>query len=101
MRLKRQSTDEVIDFTSLEPLGRGGEARIYLFPSDETRVAKIYHRPMEAHRQKLRAMLANPPVDPMVAKGHISIAWPQDLLYTNDQRAIMMGYLMHRVQGMR
>jgi DNA-binding helix-hairpin-helix protein with protein kinase domain len=37
----------------------------------------------------------------MVSKGHVSIAWPQDLLHTDDTRGIMMGYLMCRVQDMR
>jgi serine/threonine protein kinase len=101
MRLKRQSNAEVIDFGGLEPLGRGGEARVYLYPTDQSCVAKIYHRPMDEHRRKLRAMLANPPVDPMLDKGHVSIAWPKDLLHTDDSRGIMMGYLMGRVQDMR
>ena len=101
MRLKRQSNAEVIDFGGLEPLGRGGEARVYLYPTDQTCVAKIYHRPMDEHLRKLRAMLANPPVDPMLEKGHVSIAWPKDLLHTDDSRGIMMGYLMGRVQDMR
>ncbi len=101
MRLKRQSNAEVIDFGGLEPLGRGGEARVYLYPSDESCVAKIYHRPMDEHRRKLQAMLANPPIDPMLEKGHVSIAWPKDLLHTDDSRGIMMGYLMGRVQDMR
>ncbi|MDB9357489.1 hypothetical protein PN486_14760, partial [Nodularia spumigena CS-587/03] len=82
-------------------LGRGGEACIYAIPSCGDLVAKVYHKPTVAHAQKLRAMLANPPENPTASLGHISIAWPQDLLQATDQGNGIIGFLMPRIYGMR
>lgn len=79
-------------------LGRGGEACVYEVSHDL--VAKIYHRPTVKHEQKLAVMIDNPPDDPMIQKGHISIAWPIDLLYESDTRSRFAGYLMPRVTDM-
>ncbi|MBE9001253.1 tetratricopeptide repeat protein [Nostoc sp. LEGE 12447] len=82
-------------------LGRGGEACVYAVPSDNDLVAKIYHKPTTAHADKLQAMLANPPENPTASLGHISIAWPEDLLRTPDGKNSILGFLMPRIQGMR
>ncbi|MCM0592694.1 MAG: tetratricopeptide repeat protein [Gloeotrichia echinulata DEX184] len=82
-------------------LGRGGEACIYAVPSDGNLVAKVYHKPTLAHAYKLQAMLANPPENPTANLGHISIAWPQDLLLTTDGSERIIGFLMPRIRGMR
>lgn len=108
MRLQRKSNQQIITLDLNSTLGHGGEARVYAVPPDEKLVAKVYHKPGETHRRKLTAMLANPPENPAAAQGHISIAWPVDLLMAGDrsntdrmgsvQRVI--GFLMPRVQGM-
>ncbi|MBD2665793.1 TPR repeat-containing protein [Richelia sinica FACHB-800] len=82
-------------------LGRGGEACIYALATDENLVAKIYHQPTNTHIQKLLAMLANPPENPTANLGHISIAWPQELLKAADGSDSVIGFLMPRIRGMR
>ncbi|WGV28246.1 tetratricopeptide repeat protein [Halotia branconii] len=90
-------------------LGRGGEACIYALPSDSELVAKIYHKPTVAHAYKLQAMLANPPENPTASLGHISIAWPLDLLraadisdeFADNNSDRIIGFLMPRIRGMR
>lgn len=82
-------------------LGRGGEACVYAVPSDDNLVAKIYHKPTVTHANKLQAMLANPPENPTASLGHISIAWPQELLQGLDGSGSIIGFLMPRIQGMR
>ena len=100
MRLQRQSNGQIITLDRSLELGAGGEARVYTVPHDNTLVAKVYHHPTDDHANKLATMLANPPLDPMVATGHVSIAWPVDLLYTADKRRHIAGFLMPRVTGM-
>ncbi|WP_017656134.1 tetratricopeptide repeat protein [Fortiea contorta] len=82
-------------------LGRGGEACIYAVPSDGNLVAKVYHKATIAHAHKLQAMLANPPENPTANLGHISIAWPQDILLNADGGDAIVGFLMPRIRGMR
>lgn len=82
-------------------LGRGGEACIYAVPSDGDLVAKVYHKPTVAHAHKLQAMLANPPENPTASLGHISIAWPQDILRAADGSDRIIGFLMPRIREMR
>ncbi|WP_427162658.1 tetratricopeptide repeat protein [Aliinostoc sp. HNIBRCY26] len=82
-------------------LGRGGEACIYAVPSAGDLVAKVYHKSTVAHAHKLRAMLANPPENPTANLGHISIAWPQELLWGTDDSKSIVGFLMPRIRGMR
>src|SRR6266511_1266336 len=82
-------------------LGAGGEARVYVAPDDDTLVAKIYRRPTEQHAHKLAVMLANPPDDPMAAQGHVSIAWPFELLDLADGSHRTVGFMMPRAKGTR
>jgi DNA-binding helix-hairpin-helix protein with protein kinase domain len=100
MQVLRCSPKKEILSLSLS-LGRGGEACVYAVPSDGNLVAKIYHKPTTAHAEKLQAMLANPPENPTASLGHISIAWPEDLLRTADGSNGILGFLMPRIQGMR
>src|SRR5208337_2392776 len=101
MRLLRQSTVQPIDFDLRSAIGAGGEAQILAVPQGAKLVAKVYHQPTDERARKLLAMLANPPEDPMSAKGGVSIAWPLDLLLTADQPRRVVGFLMPRVAGMR
>ena len=77
-----------------QKLGSGGEGDIYALQSDPTLVAKIYHRFGPEHLVKLSVMITHPPADPMAERGHVSIAWPVDLLL--DGRGNPVGYLMPR-----
>lgn len=100
MRLQRQSNHQILTFAPPAAFGRGGEACIYPVPHASGLAAKIYHQPTGAHARKLVAMLARPPADPMLARGHVSLAWPIDLLLTPDRRRQCVGFLMPRVTGM-
>jgi DNA-binding helix-hairpin-helix protein with protein kinase domain len=82
-------------------LGRGGEACVYTMPTDAEMVAKIYHKPNEQHARKLSVMLAYPPENPTASLGHISIAWPHELLRSCDGSQSVIGFLMPRIRGMR
>ena len=87
----------MLDLTGAEPLGKGGEAAVFAVPGTAW-AAKVYHDHDAARAAKLRAMLANPPEDPTASQGHVSIAWPQDLLI--DVRGRVAGYVMPMVRGM-
>jgi serine/threonine protein kinase len=73
-------------------LGSGGEGEVWTVQGS-LEVAKIYHPRIikPEHERKLKAMIANPPVDEMRVKGHVSIAWPTDVLYLGGKFA---GFLM-------
>ncbi len=100
MRLKRQLDTQIITIDPTSSLGHGGEAKVYSVPQDETLVAKVYHKPTQAHANKLMLMLANPPDNPAASKDHISIAWPVDVLRTVDENQKVVGFLMTRVREM-
>lgn len=97
--LRSLGQQEILNLTV--NLGRGGEACVYAVPSDENLVAKIYHKPILTHAHKLQAMIANPPENPTANLGHISIAWPQELLEAEDGSGSIVGFLMPRIRGMR
>jgi DNA-binding helix-hairpin-helix protein with protein kinase domain len=82
-------------------LGRGGEACIYTIPSDAEMVAKVYHKPTLEKARKLEVMLSNPPSNPTASLGHISIAWPNELIKAADGSNQIIGFMMPRIRGMR
>jgi WD40 repeat protein len=98
MQLLRQSDKHPIIIEPILELGAGGEARIYSLRQELSFVAKVYHEPTDEKSHKLTVMLAHPPHDPMADLGHVSIAWPNDLLIGNVK---IVGFLMPRVIGMR
>lgn len=100
MRVKLQRTGEVLDLRSGHQLGSGGEARIFSLPDDPGQVAKLWHKPTPERARKVAVMLANPPVDPMAGQGHVSIAWPTDLLAVPGPPPRVVGFVMPRVTGM-
>jgi serine/threonine protein kinase len=74
-------------------IGRGGEASVYSVQNYPDRLAKIYHGKLRPdYPQKLAWMRDHPPVDPTLAEGHASLAWPMELLYTGNGQ--LCGYLM-------
>jgi len=100
MQLRRTSNGELLSFSQGAVLGAGGEARIFGVVEPATMAVKIHHRPTLERAEKLRAMIANPPDDPMSDSGHVSIAWPTDLLTPVDNTTKVVGFLMPRVRGM-
>ena len=77
-------------------LDKGGEAEVWAVPTHTASVAKIYHVPSAEHEAKLRAMVAQPPDDPTRGRGHVSICWPQALLFDPATRK-NLGFLMPRI----
>ncbi len=77
-------------------LGKGGEAEVWAVPTHAASVAKIYHVPSAEHEAKLRAMVAQPPIDPTRGRGHVSICWPQALLF-DPATGKNLGFLMPRI----
>lgn len=73
----------------------GGEGVVYAVDGALDLAAKIYHQPSVERITKVRAMLANRPEDPTSARGHLTLAWPVDLL-TSDTGAAA-GFLMPRL----
>ena len=79
-----------------QEIAKSGEGRIYQ-TSKNGFLAKIYHSSGQEKINKLRIMVDNPPDDPTLAQGHISIAWPKDLLKDTDGKCL--GFLMPAIQG--
>ncbi len=74
------------------PLGRGGEAAVFLHARRPEEAVKLYHRTDTAKAEKLRQMIANPPDDPARAHGHVSFAWPEALVHDADGQ--VCGFVM-------
>jgi DNA-binding helix-hairpin-helix protein with protein kinase domain len=85
-RLKRRSNSSVVTIETGAPVRSTREGIFYPVGGSPGLLAKIYRQDGNDHIPKLVAMLDNPPEDPSVAQGHVSIAWPMDLLYTSDMR---------------
>jgi DNA-binding helix-hairpin-helix protein with protein kinase domain len=100
MNLLRSSDAQEPKVRLTVSLGVGGEARIYAVADAPDLAAKMYHRPGKDHAAKLTAMLANRPEDPLATQGHVSIAWPTELLVAGDGTGRVLGFLMPRVVGM-
>ena len=80
-------------------IGAGSEGEIYEVPGDDSRVIKIY-KPYAidpVRVDKLAAMVADPPTDPMRTKGHASIAWPEDLVVAEADGKVC-GFVMPRLR---
>jgi WD40 repeat protein len=94
VQLQRHSNGQHITLGTR--IGGGGEGTVFDVPGTEC-VAKVYHKPTREMALKLVAMVSDPPIDPTGTLGHVSIAWPVDLLW-KDRQAI--GFLMPRVANM-
>jgi serine/threonine protein kinase len=77
-------------------LASGGEGTIWQTNIPEM-VAKIYYKPSAFQQEKLEGMIEAPPHDPTLKQGHVSIVWPQELLFNGD--AACVGFLMPRLSG--
>ncbi|MFL6255016.1 MAG: helix-hairpin-helix domain-containing protein [Pyrinomonadaceae bacterium] len=103
MDVKRKRGGEILSLDDGLRLGVGGEGAIYRLPDEPDLAAKIY-LPGKATAErvgKLRAMLANAPADPMLDKGHASIAWPVELLNSTDGDGGVVGFLMPCIRDAR
>lgn len=100
MRFQRENSKGLITLDESTPLGSGGEAHVYRIIEDASLVAKIYHQPTDAHGTKLTAMRANPPEDRMATQGHVSIAWPVDLLRSVERDRRIVGFIMPFIEGL-
>lgn len=101
MEFRLQSGGQLVRLSPGEKLGSGGEGDVFALPNNSRLVAKVYKKPEKSHAAKLTEMLANPPVDPMASQGHVSIAWPVDLLYSIGTNAHVSGFVMPRIIGLR
>ncbi len=99
MRLSRYSDGQSVVLDTSTPLGKGGEARVFKVRSAPSLVAKMYHEPTPEQIQKLHVMLANPPEDPTRASGHLSIAFPTDLLTLPSDKQKVVGFLMPKAES--
>jgi len=93
--LKRSNRQKVTIDEKNDLLREGGEGRVFNIPQQPDLVAKIYKRPRE-RQAKVEAMLQNP-ADDSATPGHVSIAWPIDLLYSTDSNGAFVGFLMKRI----
>lgn len=92
--LTRASDNQPVSL--IQQLANSGEGEVW-----ETNLngylAKIYHQATTERIEKLKVMLANPPVDPMISFNHISIAWPKELL--KDSNGNYVGFLMPAIRN--
>lgn len=101
MNVRRQSDGEVLSLDDTRPIGRGGEGNIYAVRQSNDLAVKIYHSDKSGDDdriRKLETMLANVPADRMQERRHVSIAWPTDLVLSDDQAQSVIGFLMPRIQ---
>ncbi len=76
-------------------LGRGGEAAVHSIEREPQSVAKIYHAHSAERAAKLKAMVDHPPKDHARQGGHVSICWPERLLF--DERRQCAGFTMPKL----
>jgi len=94
--LKRSDTGNTVSLTKV--IASSGEGKIYRTTEPEL-LAKIYHRITPEKVSKLQIMVANPPNDPTLFNGHISIAWPKCLLKeSSNPRQGYVGFLMPEIR---
>jgi serine/threonine protein kinase len=84
-------------------IGQGGEATVYLVEGRPELLAKIFEPgPRPNYEDKLAWMIAHPPENPTATQNHASLAWPVDLLYSEDRRlrGYLMPYIRHAVPAL-
>lgn len=80
--------------TLTQEIAKSGEGTVWETNRTD-RVAKLYHDPNLERFQKLKIMIAHPPIDPMRERNHVTFAWPQDILQDASGQAI--GFIMPKV----
>lgn len=81
-----------------EKISSGGEGEISR-TNIQNLVAKIYKSISPKQREKLQIMVDNPPEDPMLSQGHISIAWPKYLIKDENNKDRIIGFLMPEIKN--
>jgi DNA-binding helix-hairpin-helix protein with protein kinase domain len=76
-------------------INRSGEGVIWT-TNQQGLLAKIYHQSTQERIDKLQVMVKNPPDDPTAKQGHISIAWPKELIYDHGK---IIGFLMPEIKN--
>ena len=77
-------------------LGAGGEGTVYSLEGHSDICVKLYHKDKinTTLENKLKAMLAHPPLDPTLSFGHYSICWPTHLVYASEDCTKFLGFAM-------
>ncbi len=90
-----------IDVDPAKIIGSGGEGWVTTIPNKPGYLAKVYHhnRRTAETRNKLAAMLAASPIDPTAISGHVSVAWPVDMLVDSTNPTIASGFVMRQAPG--
>ena len=78
----------------------GGEGAIWTVSGRPQQVAKIYHQPHEAMREKVMAMIAYQPRDPGQVGRATTLAWPQNILLERAGGRFV-GFLMPSIDRTR
>jgi ketosteroid isomerase-like protein len=79
------------------PVGGGGEGTVYLVNGRPDLVAKIYTRSSQDITSKLMTMLSVKPAGTEQIGDHVSICWPQEVLFDLDKsKQLAAGFTMHR-----
>lgn len=91
-----QSQDSSYDAILTEKLGAGGEGTVYSVEGRSDICVKLYHKDKLSVtlENKLKAMLARPPLDPTLSFGHYSICWPTHLVYSSEDCSEFLGFAM-------
>lgn len=92
--LTRMIAGQTVQLT--QQIANSGEGTVWQTSLDGY-LAKLYHDPTSERVKKLQVMVAHPPRDPMANHGHITFAWPQDLL--QNTRGQCLGFLMPTVDS--
>src|SRR4051812_2705902 len=80
-------------------LGGGGEGDVYAVLGRPGVAAKIYAKPTREIGEKLARMIARPPPGREGADGHVTLAWPAELLTEAGKPALPVGFLMPLIAG--
>ncbi|MBR8832593.1 MAG: tetratricopeptide repeat protein [Stigonema ocellatum SAG 48.90 = DSM 106950] len=88
------STGEQITLTI--QIAISGEGTVW-YTNQNGYLAKVYHSLDQERVEKLKVMVAHPPLDPNYHIPHISFAWPKSLL--KDSNGCVLGFLMPEITG--
>jgi DNA-binding helix-hairpin-helix protein with protein kinase domain len=91
-QLQTDKKGQIIEL--IETINHGGQGDIWK-TSKNGFVAKMYYSVDAMLVEKLQVMVDYPPEDPMRKKGHVSIAWPEDLL--RDSNGKFVGFIMPKI----
>jgi serine/threonine protein kinase len=100
MRYKRES-GFLVTLSGDKHIGRGTEGEIWTIKEDPNVVAKIYKpgiKDLLEKKQKLMAMIKNPPNGLIYDGSHYCVIWPLDLLF-EEKNGDFVGYIMPKLDN--